>query len=66
MSRHNSRQKLSQLLLVEHLERRDVPALIYDFDLVRQNAADFRDDSLLLTLTTPIAPDFSVGAYAPG
>ena len=66
MSRHNSRQKLSQFLLVEHLERRDVPAMIYDFDLVRQNAADFRDDSLLLTLTTPIAPDFSVGAYAPG
>ena len=53
-------------LILEVLERRDVPALVLDYDLVSQKPADFSQTSVLIQLPTGAMPDFKVGAYAPG
>ena len=53
-------------LILEVLERRDVPALVLDYDLVSQKPADFSQTSVLIQLPTGALPDFKVGAYAPG
>lgn len=66
MRDHSQRMRLSQRLWLEHLERRDVPALILDLDLVRESPANFRADSLLVKLMTWETPNYNLGAYAPG
>ena len=66
MGSRNLGLSLSQKIWLEHLERRDVPAVVLDMDLVKQNPADFRQDSILLKLTSIDAPNYSPNAYAPG
>ena len=66
MGSRNLGPRLSQKIWLEHLERRDVPAVVLDMDLVKQNPADFRQDSVLLKLTSLEAPNYSPNAYAPG
>lgn len=66
MGSSNLGPRLSQKIWLEHLERRDVPAVVLDMDLVKQNPADFRQDTILLKLTSLDSPNYSPNAYAPG
>jgi subtilisin family serine protease len=51
---------------LEHLERRDVPALVLDMDLVRDHPENFSQDTVLVKLMTWESPDYKPNAYAPG
>ena len=64
-NRHDKNNGFNQLIL-EALERRDVPAVVLDYDLVAKNPADFSQKSLIVQLPDGAAPNYSVGAYAPG
>ncbi len=66
MSNQPNRQKLSRLMWLEHLERRDVPALVLDMDLVRDHPENFSQDTVLVKLMTWESPDYKPNAYAPG
>ena len=66
MSNSPNRQKLSRLMWLEHLERRDVPALVLDMDLVRDHPENFSQDTVLVKLMTWESPDYKPNAYAPG
>ena len=66
MSNPPNRQKLSRLMWLEHLERRDVPALVLDMDLVRDHPENFSQDTVLVKLMTWESPDYKPNAYAPG
>ena len=66
MNNSPNRQKLSRLMWLEHLERRDVPALVLDMDLVRDHPENFSQDTVLVKLMTWESPDYKPNAYAPG
>ncbi len=65
-NKFQARRASNSRLSLEALENRVVPALILDYDLVAQSPSEFSKNSLILQLAPGVAPDYSMGAYAPG